>query len=445
MNHNNFHIIDPSQSHLPDSAVIQKVLSEYDRLPTEQHDQAVRAFFVSDGIASGIGKDLAFVDQIPNFIKEIIDHKLWECLYVAKGVVTPYYCCYTKGTDSENFRAFITAKRPNGLETSIETVDRVLQADTEVQRKFREIIYESRQGQRTDLIDVNGTSPPEGGKLKHTQQERIRAANRAAAAIPEVADLLDSGLIAIDVAAQLGRDIKDPENLTAEEREYVDKRDLIGIRLRQYIYTNPIPEDEDREPAYSREINNFVKDLLGIKDRSKSVRMDNPQKAAEKLLQFYQGDKLQELVSYLAQALKPLPQLPQASEEKLDHKNESTFLAVQVFDSNDITTTQEAETPEEDISTSSPNPDLLNHVSTENEEQKNIPASTNWEEWELTPEELAERLHLGYRTVLNTMYNRPDEFPEWTKKRDPDGIPWQRSGRKRGRTWLLIPLKNTQE
>ncbi len=120
-------------------------------------------------------------------------------------------------------------------------------------------------------------------------------------------------------------------------------------------------------------------------------------------------------------------------------------MAVQVFDSNDITTTQEAETPEEDISTSSPNPDLLNHVSTENEEQKNIPASTNWEEWELTPEELAERLHLGYRTVLNTMYNRPDEFPEWTKKRDPDGIPWQRSGRKRGRTWLLIPLKNTQE
>ena len=202
MNHNNFHIIDPSQSHLPDSAVIQKVLSEYDRLPTEQHDQAVRAFFVSDGIASGIGKDLAFVDQIPNFIKEIIDHKLWECLYVAKGVVTPYYCCYTKCTDSENFRAFITAKRPNGLETSIETVDRVLQADTEVQRKFREIIYESRQGQRTDLIDVNGTSPPEGGKLKHTQQERIRAANRAAAAIPEVADLLDRGLIAIDVAAQ---------------------------------------------------------------------------------------------------------------------------------------------------------------------------------------------------------------------------------------------------
>jgi hypothetical protein len=32
--------------------------------------------------------------------------KLWECLYVAKGVVTPDYCRYTKGTDSENFQAF---------------------------------------------------------------------------------------------------------------------------------------------------------------------------------------------------------------------------------------------------------------------------------------------------------------------------------------------------
>jgi hypothetical protein len=436
MNHNNFHTIDPSQSHLPDSAVIQKVLSEYDRLPTEQHDQAVRAFFVSDGIASGIGKDLAFVD-----------HKLWECLYVAKGVVTPYYCCYTKGTDSENFRAFITAKRPNGLETSVETVDRVLQADPEVQRKFRAIIYESRQGQRTDLIDSDETSRLEVGKsneLVSRHQERIRAANRAAEAIPEVADLLDRGLIAIDVAAQLGRDIKDPENLTAEEREYVDKRDLIGIRLRQYIYTSPIPEDEDREPAYSREINNFVKDLLGIKDRSKAVRMDNPKKAAEKLLQFYQGDKLHELISYLTQALKPLPQLPQASEEKLDHKNESTALAVQIFNSNKITTTQEVETPEEDISTSY-NTDSLDHTPTENEEQKSLPASTNWEDWELTPEELAQRLHLGHRTVLNVMYNRPDELPQWTKKRDPDGIAWQRSGRKKGRTWLLIPVKNTQK
>ncbi|MBU7581528.1 MAG: hypothetical protein KAF91_01200 [Nostoc sp. TH1S01] len=159
---------------------------------------------------------------------------MWECLYVAKGVVTPYYCRYVKATDSENFRAFITAKRPNGLETSVETIDRVLQADLEVKRKFRAIIYESRQGERTDLLDETSYSHYKklDNSIGEIQQARIRAANRAAEAIPEIAELLDRGLIAIDVAAQLGRDIKDPENLTAEEREYVDKRDLIGIRLR---------------------------------------------------------------------------------------------------------------------------------------------------------------------------------------------------------------------
>ena len=76
---------------------------------------------------------------------------MWECLYVAKGVVTPYYCRYTKSTDAENFRAFIAAKRPNGLETSVETIDRVLQADPEVQRKFRAIIYQAQEKERDEL------------------------------------------------------------------------------------------------------------------------------------------------------------------------------------------------------------------------------------------------------------------------------------------------------
>lgn len=304
MNNPNFTTIDPTQANVSEAAVVQKVHSEDDRLPNGEHDKAVKAFLVSDGIASGIGKDLAFVDKIPQFINEIIDNKSWECLYVAKGVMTPYYCRYIKATDSENFQAFICAKRPNGLETSVETLDRVLQGDLEVQRKFRAIIYEPRQGERTDLVD--GTSRLDSGKLDglgSRHQERIRAANRASVAISVIKELLDRGLIAIDVAALLGRDIKDPDNLTAEEREYVDKRDLIGLRINQYIYTNPIPDDEDKEPNYSRELNSFVKDLLGIKDRSKSVRMDHPKKAAEKLLQFYQGDKLKELIDRLRKGL----------------------------------------------------------------------------------------------------------------------------------------------
>lgn len=325
MNSNfNTKTIEPQKANLSENVVIQRVYSETERLPNHEHEKAVKAFYFSDSIASGIGKDLAFVDKIPQLINEIIENKSWKCLYVSKGVTTPYYCRYVKGTESENFRAFITAKRPNGLETSVETLNRVLQAEPEIQRKFRTIIYESRQGERSDLDDE--TSRSHCGKfedLSSRQQENLRAVNRAAEFIREIGELLDRGLIAIDIAAKLGRKIKDPNNLTAEEREYVDKRDLIGIRIRQYIYTNPIPEDEDKEPAYSREINNFVKDLLGIKDRSKSIRMDHPKKAAQKILQFYEGEKLKELIDLLRQGLKPDAEQPEASDDK-DYNSRSS-------------------------------------------------------------------------------------------------------------------------
>jgi hypothetical protein len=470
MNHNSFNTIDPSQFHVPDSAVIQKVLSDNDRLPAEQHDKAVKAFFVSDGIASGIGKDLAFVDQIPNLIKEIIDNSLWECLYVAKSVVTAYYCRYTKGTDSENFRAFITAKRPNGLETSVETLDRVLQADLEVQRKFRAIIYESRQGERADLIDeTSGYDSPK--LLDERHQKRIRAANRAAEAIPEVAELLDRGLIAIDVAAQLGRDIKDPENLTAEEREYVDKRDLVGMRLAQYIYTNPIPEDEDREPVYSRELNNYVKDLLGIKDRSKSVRMDNPKKAAEKLLQFYQGDVLGELITHLTQGLNANIETCETASEHSNHGDKQCLTSTALSPISPLSSkigkdsTAEADKnrsvskeiksksqekkvdtwvePEESpMSIASRTLELASSYNvTETEVTEPQNSDTNME---LTSDELAKHLQVKPETLRSIFNKDIEKFPKWTKKHDPNGMSWQRSDKKKGRSWLFIPVKETE-
>lgn len=446
MSHADIKVIDPNESKIPDLAIVQKVLSDGDKLPEDRHDRAVKAFLLSDGIASGIGKDLAFIDQIPGFIKEIIDNKLWECLYVAKGVVTPYYCRYTKGTDSENFRAFITAKRPNGLETSVETIDRVLQGDPEVQRKFRVIIYEPRQGERTDLvIDENGTSPLEGGKLKHTQQERLRAANRAAEAIPVIGELLDRQLIAIDVAALLGRDVKDPNNLTAEEREYVDKRDLIGLRINQYIYTNPIPEDEDKEPAYSRELNRHIKDLLGIKDRSKPIRMDNPKKAAEKLLQFYQGDRLKELIDHLRQGLEPATKLLEPAKEESHDSYES-------LNSNNLLTNDHAESRADTLTSSTLETDqetildedspILKSAEDAVEIETSTPANR-----ELKVDDLAKRLKLKRRTILTMLYTKPNDFQDWSKKRDPDGIAWQHNSRKgeKGKSMLFIPIQETKE
>ncbi|HLO52153.1 MAG TPA: hypothetical protein VK211_27380 [Kamptonema sp.] len=437
MSYADIKIIDPNESKIPESAIVQKVLSDEDILPEDQHNLAIKAFLISDGIASGISKDLAFVDQIPQFIKEIIDNKLWECLYVAKRAMTPYYCRYVKGTDTENFRAFITAKRPNGLETSVETVDRVLQADPEVQRRFRAIIYDSRQGERTDLINETsyGDRKKLDPELSQTQRSVIRATNRAAEAIPVIGELLDRGLIAIDVAAQLGRDIKDPDNLTAEEREYVDKRDLVGVRINKYIHTNPIPDDEDKEPAYSRELNRYVKELLGVKDRSKSIRMDNPKKAAEKLLTFYKGDRLKELIDHLREGLEPpMALLEPAKEESQD--------SVQSLNSNDQLAKGQAE-PLAEISTSSTleihqdqslNGDSPILQSTEDviKVKTDIPANQ-----ELSVDDLAKRLKLSRQTILNNVYSPPNKFLEWVKQRDPEGLGWQRSKKKKGRSWLF--------
>jgi hypothetical protein len=482
-----FTTIDLNQGNIPETAIIQKVISENDRLPNGEHEKAVQAFFRSDSIASGIGKDFAFVEKIPQILSDIIDNKSWECLYVSRGVVTPYYCRYTKGTDAENFRAFISAKRPNGLETTIETIDRLLEAEPEVQWKFRTIIYESRQGERNDLVDETcysnyNKSEDSIGKI---QKARIRAANRAAEAIPEIRELLDRNLIAIDIAAQLGRDIKNFDNLTAEEREYVDKRDLIGLRIKQYIYTNTMPEDEDKEPAYSRKLNEFVKDLLGIKDRSKTVRMDNPKKAAEKLLQFYQGDRLKELIKLLMQkleaesgytqpnsgesnqsplesstiedskvpplygetttsekqnllALKAAEDKTVAFEDKLDSEvsnmvaeEEKLVLPLRSLEGETLFTLEEQPHKDEipiSVTAISTN---TGQIATKSPLPKNP---------HLDAETLAKRLNRRPRSMLNVFYENPSEFAQWSKQRDPDGIAWRRSPKKKGRSILFTTV-----
>lgn len=432
-----FNTIDPNHSNLSDLAFIEKVISEEDRLPDSEHEKAAKAFLLSDSIASGISRDFAFVKKIPQYIKEIIENKLWECLYVAKGVVTPYYCRYTKGNNSENFRAFITAKRPNGLETIIDEVDNLLNSDLEVQRQFRTLIYESRQGERTDLID-DETSPTEWGKLKHAQQEYLRAANRATEAIPVIGELLNRGLMSIKVAALLGRDIKDLNNLTAEERDYVDKRDLVGVRINQYIHTNPIPNDEDKEPPYSRELNRYIRELLGVKDRSKPIRMDNPKKAAEKLLQFYQGDRLKELINHLSSRLELPTESPEQTLEKSSHNKQSTnnnqLANVTASPTNAI---ERSETTV-DNSTLPPNPDLPALKPAEDIDEK-----TTLNNLELTLEELAKRLKRKPASIQVERSKNPTRFTNWTKQRDPEGIGWQ--SKKRGRSVIYIPAPEPKQ
>ena len=340
-----------------------------------------------------------------------------------------------------------------------------------VQRNFRAIIYESRQGERNDLVDP--TSRSHCGKLDNLssrQQENLRAANRAAEAIPEIAELLDRALIAIDVAAQLGRNIKDSENLTAEEREYVDKRDLIGIRLKQYINTNSIPEDEDREPAYSRELNNFVKDLLGIKDRSKSVRMDSPKKAAEKLLQFYQGDMLGELITHLAQGLNVNIEPCETTREHSNHRNSQYLtptglssvspLSTDIANDSAVEADKNRSVSEEIKSISQEDkldiwdepeerPDKIDYrtleVASSYKVTENEITGLSCQDvgMELTGDELAERWNAKSNTIsaMWNKYKNTYKFHRWSKNQDPEGMAWERTDKKKGRSWLFIPVQ----
>ncbi|MEL6442348.1 MAG: hypothetical protein AAFQ80_24255 [Cyanobacteria bacterium J06621_8] len=465
-----FSTIDPTVNGISEFAVIQKVNSPQEQLPNDEHGKAVHAFLIADAIASGISNDLSFVDKIPQFIDEIIDNKSWECLYVSKAVAQPYYCRINQGTDSENFRAFITAKRPNGLGTSVETLDRVLQAEIEVRNKFRAIIYQSIEQERDELGKYK--KHPLGSdfltdEITDRQQRNIRAANRAAEAIPDIRELLDRGLINIDIAAKLGRQIKDPDNLSAEEREYVDKRDLVGLRIKEYINTNTIPEDEDREPAYRRQLNEFVKDLLGIKNRSKAVRMDHPKKAAEKLLQFYQGENLKQLLQYLREgfdsktmATSSISQddLPKDSEHSVvtetsnktnaqidgEERSGSPTMLNRRVEQESLSRAKKQDKSDISVSSTQINKDRENSQSSEKKidlsKEKKVDSHKS-----LNTLELAERLKVSRSSINYNVNKSAKEFKEWTIKKDPDGLAWQKNIEKEGRINMFSPIEETDQ
>ena len=319
------------------------------------------------------------------------------------------------------------------METTIETLDRLLEAELDIQRKFRAIIYESRQGERTDLI-TSGSHRPKLD-LSERQQKTVRAAERAAEAIPEVGELLDRGLINIDIAAKLGRQIKDPDNLTAEEREYINNRMIVGEKIKQYINTNTIPEDEDKEPAYRRELNRYVKDQLGIRNRSKSIRIDNPRKAAEKLLKFYEGQKLEELLEYLGKGANQ------------DINSQTRENAAQPNNGNTRNTLDEKSDYEQDLKSTVSSSDLNGRKTDPVEKLSTQEISENCPvlKASLTLSELAERLDRKPRTIRDKRNKGLEEFIKWTKQKDPDGVAWQRSEQKEGKSYLFFPVKNTQQ
>ena len=148
----------------------------------------------------------------------------------------------------------------------------------------------------------------------------------------------------------------------------------------------------------------------------------------------------------LRQALEPLPQLPEAVREQSNHKNQSTFFENQLTISNNGLTAEQAEPSKEDTPTSSSSAsETHSHTLQLSEDIDENSAPADLENWELTPDELAKRLQRKPRSLLEMWYTKPAEFPQWSQKRDPDGIAWERSDRKKGRSWLFIPVLESKQ
>ncbi|MDB9305570.1 hypothetical protein PN488_14490 [Nodularia spumigena CS-591/12] len=218
--------------------------------------------------------------------------------------------------------------------------------------------------------------------------------------------------------------------------------------------------------------------------------MDNPKKAAEKLVQFYQGDKLQELITHLRQGLNTNADSQDPAREYSTHQNSQNFsepfpsqasaISTEVENTNGTQahknkpisdqaqlTSQQAELDvsvqtgqipaspsqsllgfDSDTQTNIPllEPAPINNCTSEFadtckvQERETTELQSPSQNMELTSDELAERLQVKPGTLRSIFNRNKEKFPRWAKKHDPDSIAWQRTDVKKGRCWLFVPV-----
>ena len=168
--------------------------------------------------------------------------------------------------------------------------------------------------------------------------------------------------------------------------------------------------------------------------------MDDPKKAAKKLLQFYQGEKLKELLEYLNKGL----------DETIDTKQKK--ITQDDLDSDDDTKLSSNSTKIKTISNNK-------HLDLDSKSSANTPKETKplvhrnksisekqfTNNKLLTTSELARRLKVKLKTLTNYLQKNPGNFKNWTKKKDPDGIAWQKTDRKKGRSNMFEPIEKVEQ
>jgi hypothetical protein len=217
-------------------------------------------------------------------INQIIDQGLCEYLTIPGDTI------------SDKLHNLITLPYgQGGLNTEIHEVDALLSISPSTQRKFRTIVHQAKQGARTDLkpqvkedkvdaeISADKPSKPSGKKAKKPSSSQLatdRSATRAAEALPEIDRLLESGLVAKDIAAKVGQVVKDPENPSPQEKKILDNRQKVKEELTK-ILPDPLPEDPKERDKIRKQVKEVIENTTGKKSNPRVVLSCKPEEAAK--------------------------------------------------------------------------------------------------------------------------------------------------------------------
>ena len=233
-------------------------------------------------------------------INQIIDQGLCEYLTIPGDTI------------SDKLHNLITLPYgQGGLNTEIHEVDALLSISPSTQRKFRTIVHEAKQGTRTDLrpqvkedrvdakISADRPSKPSGKKAKKPSSSQLatdRAATRAAEAVPKIDRLLESGLVAKNVAAKIGQVVKNPENPSPEEKKVLDNRQKITEELTK-ILPDPLPEDPQERDKIRKQVKEVIENTTGKKSSLRVVLSSKPEEVAKAIATAVKDlDYLQQLI-----------------------------------------------------------------------------------------------------------------------------------------------------
>ncbi|MGB5631684.1 MAG: hypothetical protein WBM44_06050 [Waterburya sp.] len=203
-----------------------------------------------------------------------------------------------------------------GINSSIAQIDALLGLNASVQRKFRELVYQAKQGERSDLkpepkVEVQiPAKKPKGTSDSNKACER--AANRAAKAVPKLDKLLDEGLVSKRNAAKVGQKIKNPEEPTEKEQEIIQQREQLQAKLNE-IVPEPLPTEPQARKAVQQQVKKAIEKTTGKVTPPRISLGDNPKKVAETIAQAKNDlEYLQDLIVELELETEKL--LPQAIE-----------------------------------------------------------------------------------------------------------------------------------